>query len=96
MLLHTCTPELVLTPALWVAWLQKVPAGAVVLCSTEVESIKDRKVWMRATMSDGQGNVYASGRALFVAPRLVKLAGTWVTKQPQQQQQQQQQVQPQR
>ena len=72
-------------------WVQKVPAGAVVLCSTEVESIKDRKVWVRATMSDGQGTVYASGRALFVAPRLMKMSGTWANKQQAQQQAQPQQ-----
>ena len=38
--------------------------------TTDVESCEGRKLWMRATVSDGpDGAVYATARALFVAPR---------------------------
>ena len=29
------------------------------------------QVWMRATVSNGKGKVYATSRALFVAPRFL-------------------------
>lgn len=56
--------------------LQRIPAGTVILCTTEVERIDDRKVWMKATVSDGKRTVYATGRALFVAPRWLP---TWLS-----------------
>lgn len=44
------------------------------LCTCEVESIEGRKVWMRATVSDGpEGKVFATSRALFVSPKPHKL-----------------------
>jgi hypothetical protein len=51
--------------------LQKVEAspGRLLLCTAEVESIQGRKLWMRAKLLDApNGKVYATGRALFVAP----------------------------
>lgn len=63
------------TARLEVDYKAKVPSGAVVLCSTEVESIQDRKVWMKAKMTDGKGTVYATARALFVSPKVTKLVG---------------------
>ena len=44
------------------------------LCTCELESIEGRKVWMRATVSDGPGGItYATARALFVSPKPHKL-----------------------
>lgn len=44
------------------------------LCTTEVESSEGRKLWMKATVSDGpEGQVYATARALFVAPKPHKM-----------------------
>ncbi len=55
--------------------LQKISAGATILCTAEVESVNGRKVWMKSTVSDGpSGKVYATARALFVAPSSTRLA----------------------
>lgn len=59
------------TARLEVDYKQKIPAGSIILVSTEVEKVQDRKVWMRATVSNGKGKVYATSRALFVAPRFL-------------------------
>lgn len=62
------------TAALEVQYKARLPGGATVLCTCEVESIEGRKVWMRATVSDGpEGKVFATSRALFVAPKPHKL-----------------------
>jgi acyl-CoA thioesterase FadM len=61
-----------LTARLEVDYKKKIPAGTTLLVSTEVESVVDRKVWMKATVSDGQGAVFATGRALFVSPNVTK------------------------
>jgi acyl-coenzyme A thioesterase PaaI-like protein len=58
------------TVHLEVAYKSKIEAGRTILCTTEIESQEGRKLWMKATVSDGpQGTVYATARALFVAPR---------------------------
>lgn len=63
------------TVALEVAYKQKIPAGAMVLCSAQLESIEGRKMWFKATMSDGpEGKVYATARALFVSPKPHRMA----------------------
>ena len=55
--------------------LQKISAGSIVLCTAEVESIQGRKLWMKSTLTDGpSGKVYATARALFVAPSSTRLA----------------------
>ena len=55
--------------------LQKISAGATILCTAELESVNGRKVWMKSTVSDGpSGKVYATARALFVAPSSTRLA----------------------
>lgn len=57
-----------------VSYKAKISAGRTVLCTTEVESAEGRKLWMRATVSDGpDGQVYATARALFVAPKPLKM-----------------------
>lgn len=41
----------------------------MLLCTAEVERIEGRKLWMRAKLLDApDGKVYATGKALFVAP----------------------------
>ena len=63
------------TVALEVAYKHKIPAGAVVLCTAQLESIEGRKMWFKATMSDGpEGKVYATARALFVSPKYHRMA----------------------
>lgn len=58
------------TARLEVDYKAKVPRGALLLCSTHLESVEDRKIWMRAVMTDGQGTTYATARALFVCPKM--------------------------
>ncbi|GLI68036.1 hypothetical protein VaNZ11_012359 [Volvox africanus] len=57
------------TARLEVDYKRKIPNGQIILISTEVEQLADRKVWLRAKVTNGKGTVYATGRALFVAPR---------------------------
>ncbi|GFR48862.1 hypothetical protein Agub_g10816 [Astrephomene gubernaculifera] len=57
------------TARLEVDYKRKIPNGSVILVTTEVEKLDDRKVWLRARVCNGKGSVYATGRALFVAPR---------------------------
>lgn len=59
-----------LTARLEMDYKKRIAAPAVLHVSTEVESVEPRKVWMRAAVRDGDGNTYATGRALFVAPNL--------------------------
>jgi len=62
------------TVQLEVSYKSKIPAGATVLCAAEVESVDGRKLWMKAIMSDGpDGKIYATARALFVAPKMQRL-----------------------
>ena len=62
------------TVQLEVQYKAKIPAGAVLLCTCEVERAEGRKLWMTATMRDGpEGKVYATSRALFVAPGVKKM-----------------------
>lgn len=62
------------TVQLDVSYKAKIPAGATVLCSAKIDSMEGRKMWMKATMSDGpDGKVYATARALFVAPKPSRL-----------------------
>eukprot|EP00887_Chlorella_sp_A99_P004170 scaffold23.g4170.t1 len=62
------------TVHLEVGYKHKIQAGRTVLCTTEVESVEGRKLWMKATVSDGpNGIVYATARALFVAPKPHKM-----------------------
>lgn len=56
----------------------QVPAGSTVKCSTFVASVEDRKIWMNADLTNGHGIVYASARALFVAPRITKMLFGWL------------------
>lgn len=50
-----------------------MPAGSVVLVTTQLESVDGRKVWMSASVTDGASpKPYALGRALFVAPNVGK------------------------
>jgi hypothetical protein len=57
-----------------VSYKSKIPAGSLILCRAELESFEGRKLWMTAEMRDGpQGKVYATARALFVAPKPQKL-----------------------
>lgn len=39
------------TVQLEVSYKSKISAGAKILCTTEVESVEGRKLWMKATMS---------------------------------------------
>ena len=61
-----------LTARLEVDYKQKIPAGTVLLVTTEVEAVQPRKVWMKASVCNGEGNKFATGRALFVAPNIGK------------------------
>lgn len=61
-----------LTARLELDYKKKIPAGTVLLITTELDSVEPRKVWMRASVSNGAGTTYATGRALFVAPNIGK------------------------
>ncbi|KIY93862.1 hypothetical protein MNEG_14098 [Monoraphidium neglectum] len=64
-----------LTARLELDYKRRIAAPAVLHVATEVESVEPRKVWMRATVRDGDGVTYATGRALFVAPNIMKQLG---------------------
>ena len=54
-----------------------VGGGKLLLVTAEVEKCEGRKLWMKATVSDGPGEdakVYAEATALFVSPSAAKLA----------------------
>eukprot|EP00879_Flechtneria_rotunda_P004332 GHRR01004582.1.p1 GENE.GHRR01004582.1~~GHRR01004582.1.p1 ORF type:complete len:295 (+),score=65.66 GHRR01004582.1:236-1120(+) len=61
-----------LTARLEMDYKRKIPAGTVLLVTTELETIESRKVWMKASVTNGQGTMFATGRALFVAPNIGK------------------------
>jgi len=51
--------------------------GKLLLVTAEVEKCEGRKLWMKATVTDGPSSdakIYAEGRALFVSPSASKLA----------------------
>lgn len=67
------------TARLEVDYCKKVPQNSSVLCSTKVELIDGRKLWMTAEVRDKpNGTVYATARGLFVAPRIGNVIGDWV------------------
>ena len=50
-----------------VQYKKMLPTPSVVLCRAWVEKEPEgRKVWVRASVEDGQGGVYATGRTLFI------------------------------
>eukprot|EP00201_Polytomella_parva_P020273 CAMPEP_0175046192 /NCGR_PEP_ID=MMETSP0052_2-20121109/4886_1 /TAXON_ID=51329 ORGANISM="Polytomella parva, Strain SAG 63-3" /NCGR_SAMPLE_ID=MMETSP0052_2 /ASSEMBLY_ACC=CAM_ASM_000194 /LENGTH=242 /DNA_ID=CAMNT_0016309895 /DNA_START=181 /DNA_END=909 /DNA_ORIENTATION=- len=57
------------TARLELDYKKKIPAGTIILCSTHVERIDGRKMWMSAKVTDGGDTVFATAKALFVAPR---------------------------
>lgn len=59
-----------LTARLELDYKKKIPSGTVLLVTAELESVEPRKVWMKATVSDGSRATFATGRALFVAPNI--------------------------
>lgn len=61
-----------LTARLELDYKKKISAGTVLLVTTELETIEPRKVWMKATVTDGGKNTFVQGRALFVAPNIGK------------------------
>jgi acyl-coenzyme A thioesterase PaaI-like protein len=58
------------TARLEVDYKRKIPAGSTILVTAELDHVEGRKIWMRATVSDGMGTEYAQAKALFVAPRM--------------------------
>lgn len=63
-----------LTARLEVNYTRKLAADTVIICTTELESISGRKVWMHSSVQDGiLGVECAKARALFVAPRWTSL-----------------------
>lgn len=66
-----------LTARLELDYKRKIPSGTVLLVTAELESVEPRKVWMKATVSNGspRGATFATGRALFVAPNIGKQLG---------------------
>ena len=62
-----------LTAKLEVDYLKKMAADGLIICSTKLDSIDKRKVWMTATVCDGEtGKECARAKALFVRPRWSK------------------------
>ena len=74
-----CTVTLVCRNRHLLFWMQQpVPAGSTVVCTTSLESVDGRKMWVGAQLCDRlDGELYASARALFVVPRraMPELAG---------------------
>lgn len=65
------------TARLEIDYKKKIPSGSTILVSAQVESMVDRKIWMSAQVSDGKSTVYATGRALFIAPRISSIF-SWI------------------
>ncbi|KAI8110875.1 hypothetical protein M9434_004449 [Picochlorum sp. BPE23] len=62
------------TVQLDVSYKSKIAASSTVLCTATLEKFEGRKLSMTARLSDGpDGRVYATSRALFVTPKLLKL-----------------------
>lgn len=61
------------TARLEVNYKSKIPAGSLLLVSTEVEAIEGRKIWMSANITDGGNLTYGTARALFVTPQPTKV-----------------------
>ncbi|KDD72263.1 hypothetical protein H632_c3611p0 [Helicosporidium sp. ATCC 50920] len=62
------------TVSLEVRYKARMKAGRKVLCTVEVEKAEGRKLFMKATMSDGpDGIVYATAKGLFISPKPTKL-----------------------
>lgn len=60
------------TAHLGVDYKTPVPSSSNVVCTTSLESVDGRKVWVRAELRDRPGGVlYSSARALFVIPRQI-------------------------
>jgi len=70
------------TARLEVDYCKIVPQNALILCTAEFEKIDGRKMWLTATVSDGRdnGTTYATARALFVAPGILKVVAGWASK----------------
>ncbi|KAG1665542.1 hypothetical protein FOA52_000688 [Chlamydomonas sp. UWO 241] len=66
------------TARLELDYKRKIPAGSVIVTSTRVEQVADRKIWMTAVVSNGEGVEYATARALFVAPKLQSVLLGWI------------------
>jgi acyl-CoA thioesterase FadM len=59
-----------LTARLEVDYKKPLPSDSLIKCTVQLEEVDKRKVWMRATISDGtSGKHCASAKALFVSPR---------------------------
>lgn len=60
------------TAHLGVDYKAPVPSSSHVICTTTLESVEGRKVWVRAEMRDRpDGVLYSTARALFVIPRQI-------------------------
>lgn len=66
-------------PSLAAVWSTLLPTPAsclrasslqVLLVTAELESVEPRKVWMKASVTDGRRATFAAGRALFVSPNI--------------------------
>lgn len=68
------------TARLEVDYCEKVPQNALILCTAEVESVEGRKLWLKASVTDGNPNgcTYATARALFVTPNVRRTIGNWM------------------
>lgn len=66
------TPVFVQSPAgcataeLSVTYERPLPIPAVVLCRSWVDKAEGRKIWIKGTIEDGNGLVFARGQSLFV------------------------------
>lgn len=67
------------TARLEIDYLKKVPHNSSVFCTTRVEEINGRKLWMTAELKDKpDGITYATARSLFVAPKLTSILSSWL------------------
>ncbi|GMH40479.1 hypothetical protein BSKO_08383 [Bryopsis sp. KO-2023] len=67
------------TARLEVDYCKKVPQNTSVLCTSRLESVEGRKLWMVAEVKDKpNGTTYATARALFVTPRVSSIVSDWI------------------
>lgn len=61
------------TATMTVDYKAAIETPGVVLCRGWAVERQGRKTWVKATVEDGQGKLLASGKALFIDPRPVKI-----------------------
>lgn len=64
-----------MTAKITIEYFEPVPLGRDILVRSRVESVEEKKVWVRAEMLDPEAQVLTSGEALLIVQTLERLEG---------------------